>query len=585
MIQKKFSGRMRVDDPDGIRGLLGRIVVRRLGRGRGKPGFGNVRALENVFSQIHKRQSRRLTAAKRQGEPCDVHLLKQEDLIGPDPSIVTASDPAVEQLAKLIGLRSVKDSVSNFLKMVKTNYERELMERNPHEVSLNRVFLGSPGTGKTTVAKLYGRILASLGLLSNGEGMYGRYLGRHQLKISKVIIKNPADFVGAALGESESKTKAILDMTVGKVLVIDEAYGLYPGNGTTDPYKTAVVDTIVAEVQSVPGEDRCVLLIGYKDQMEEMFQNVNPGLSRRFAIDNAFHFEDYSDDELLAALELKLKSQDMSATDLAKKVAIDVLSRARNRPNFGNIGEVENLLSSAKIRFQKRNAAPDAPFGPEDFDPDYRRSENVESNIEKLFEDVVGCEDIIEQLRKYQRIAENCKSRDIDPRDMVPTNFIFKGPPGTGKTTTARKMGQIYYDMGFLASPEVLECSTSDLVGEYVGQTGPKVKKLLERVLGRVLLIDEAYRLVDGQFAKEAIDELVSSLTLDRYKGKIIVILAGYDHQINQLLSVNPGLSSRFTAEVVFKNMRPKESIDLLRRELAKKKIVSHALDGSDEHG
>jgi hypothetical protein len=94
-----------------------------------------------------------------------------------------------------------------------------------------------------------------------------------------VVVKNPADFIGAVLGGSEAKTKAILESTRGKVLVIDEAYGLYegPNSGGAGSYKTAVIDTIVAEVQSTPGDDRCVLLLGYKDQMIEMFQ-VCPSL-------------------------------------------------------------------------------------------------------------------------------------------------------------------------------------------------------------------------------------------------------------------------------------------------------------------
>lgn len=100
------------------------------------------------------------------------------------------------------------------------------------------------------------------------------------------MIKNPADFVGKFIGHSEGNTKAILASTMGKVLIIDEAYMLYSGSAaggnTTDSFKTAVVDTIVAEVQSKPGEDRCVLLLGYEDKMVEMFQNVNPGLSRRY---------------------------------------------------------------------------------------------------------------------------------------------------------------------------------------------------------------------------------------------------------------------------------------------------------------
>jgi hypothetical protein len=84
---------------------------------------------------------------------------------------------------------------------------------------------------------------------------------------------------------------------------------------------------------------------------------------------------------------------------------------------------------------------------------------------------------------------------------------------GTGKTTTAEKMGKVYFDMGFLATAEVVMCSAIDLVGQYVGQTGPKTKKLLEKALGKVLFIDEAYRLAEGHFAKEAMDELVDCLT------------------------------------------------------------------------
>src|SRR5215471_16271818 len=95
---------------------------------------------------------------------------------------------------------------------------------------------------------------------------------------------------------------------------------------------------------------------------------------------------------------------------------------------------------------------------------------------------------------------------------------------GTGKTTTARKMGQVYFDMGFLSSTEVIECSVSDLVGQYVGQTGPKTRQVFEKALGRVLFIDEAYRLSEGHFAKEAIDELVGTLTQEKFKSKVVVI-------------------------------------------------------------
>lgn len=164
---------------------------------------------------------------------------------------------------------------------------------------------------------------------------------------------------------------------------------------------------------------------------------MNPGLSRRFKIEDAFNFEDFDDAELLKILNLKLNNQNLGATDQAKKVAIEMLSRGRNRPNFGNAGEVENLISEAKARIvRRREQIPaakrprDIIFEPQDFDPNHNRSENAATNLVKLFEDVVGCGDIVEQLGGYQQIAAVCKARDMDPREQIPTNFVFTGPPG-----------------------------------------------------------------------------------------------------------------------------------------------------------
>lgn len=134
-------------------------------------------------------------------------------------------------------------------------------------------------------------------------------------------------------------------------------------------------------------------------------------------------------------------------------------------------------------------------------------------------------------------------------------------------------MGSVYYDMGILASNEVIECSASDLVGQYVGHTGPKTRKLFEKALGRVLFIDEAYRLGDGRFAQEAMDELVGILTHERFRGKLIVILAGYDQEINNLLQVNTGLSSRFPEEILFDNIEPAKCLEILDRKLQKQNV------------
>lgn len=257
------------------------------------------------------------------------------------------------------------------------------------------------------------------------------------------MVKNPSDFVGSAIGESEKNTKGILASTIGKVLVIDEAYGLFAGGtsdgagATSDPYRSSVVDTLVAEVQSTPGEDRCVLLLGYKDQMEQMFQNVNPGLSRRFLMDHAFEFEDFTENELDQILTLKLNQQGFDVTERGRKVALEMLERARNRPHFGNAGEIDILLNSAKMHHQKRirrnrhtPAESASTLDVEDFDEDYDRAKRGDTNVAQLFEGIVGCEEIIAKLEGYRQMVQKMKQLNLDPREQVPFNFLFRGPPG-----------------------------------------------------------------------------------------------------------------------------------------------------------
>lgn len=152
------------------------------------------------------------------------------------------------------------------------------------------------------------------------------------------------------------------------------------------------------------------------------------------------------------------------------------------------------------------------------------------------------------------------------------TSLTCKISIGTGKTSTARKMGQVYYDMGLLASNEVIEASATELVGQYVGHTGPKTQKMLERGLGKVLFIDEAYRLAEGHFAKEAMDELVDCITKPRFARKLIIILAGYDADMNHLMSLNSGLTSRFPECLQFGSLSPKDCVRLLSELLERNK-------------
>ncbi|KAI1173786.1 P-loop containing nucleoside triphosphate hydrolase protein [Nemania sp. FL0916] len=573
----------------GYDGRLMKIVARRIGRGRGRHGFGNARDVETAVAKIHSRQADRLFRSMKDRSHCksDDLVLSQEDLLGPPP-LHAFKSRAWDELKAMIGLSSVKNSIEAMIHRLQLNYQRELAEMPLLECSLNKLLLGNPGTGKTTVAKLYGQILSDIGLLSDGE----------------VVIKTPSDLLGDALGQSETNTKAVLDYTKGKVLIIDEAYMLGHGDKSTpthDPYRTGVIDTIIGEVQSTAVEDRCVLLVGYQDRMESMLNDVNPALARRFPLASAFTFEDYSQDELKQILGIKLSAQGLRASKEAMDTALEVLARTRNRPGFGNAGEVDIILDQAKLRQHSRLLSDnnmDAEIDlllPHDIDPDFERGTHSLLNIRALFNNFVGNEAVIKQMENYQVIARNMKTLSQrvmdgsvkgllkDPRDIIPFTFIFCGPPGTGKTTTANRMGELFYDMGFLASKDVIECSATDLIGEYVGHTGPKTKRLFDTALGRVLLIDEAYKLAEGPFSKEAVIEMINNLTRRTYQNKLVVILAGYEHDIDKLMSINPGLSSRFPVVIRFSNLSVGECVDLLLKCLREFGLDTSSL-GTLEH-
>jgi ATPase family associated with various cellular activities (AAA) len=317
------------------------IAARRLSRSANRVGFANARSVRVMFESMQHAASLRQKQEQRAPGwvPLDPEYhsmtLTLIDLIGHHPVHLYAS-PLVKELMAMTGLVDVKKSVRALIEITVTNYESELRGEEMLDVSLHRMFLGNPGTGKTTVAGLYGRILVSLGYLTNGE----------------VEVVGASKLMGAAVGTTAKTVNDLMDNVRGKVLVIDEAYVLGSPNSL---YGKEALDTLVERVQGSPGEDFAVIMCGYADEMKTMLRDCNPGLKRRFKSDDAFMFADYSDEELAEIMVKRAQVQKVYVTQkLAESCVKNILAKQKAKQHFGNVGSVNNLLESAKEKMMQR---------------------------------------------------------------------------------------------------------------------------------------------------------------------------------------------------------------------------------------
>lgn len=193
---------------------------------------------------------------------------------------------------------------------------------------------------------------------------------------------------------------------------------------------------------------------------------------------------------------------------------------------------------------------------------DTEQHKRIKELLEEL-DNLIGLTSVkklIYELQAYLEIQRKREKENLQT-DTPVLHMIFKGAPGTGKTTVARIIGNLFKEMGLLRKGHVIEVERADLVGEYIGHTAIKTREQIKHALGGVLFIDEAYSLSRGgerDFGKEAIDTMVKAM--EDYKDDLILILAGYREEMNEFLESNPGLFSRFPLHIDF----PDYSIDEL---------------------
>ena len=527
--------------------------------------FANGRTMRSLFDQICKKQAQRLQGASIANMTNEeLMTIKEGDIPYEAPKSVDISD-CLAKLDGLVGLTAVKKEVSNLASFLNLQIMRG--ETNTFQ-GKHYVFTGNPGTGKTTVARIMADVFRTLGIVAKGQ----------------LVEADRSKLVAGFSGQTAIKTNQLVDQAMGGVLFIDEAYTLKSGDG--DIFGSEAIDTLLKRLEDDRGKFICIVA-GYTDQMHD-FIDSNPGLKSRFT--QTIHFDDYTPDELTEIFLNMAKGKNFNVDEQTRAAVHRQFEQLylRRDKNFGNAREARRVFDEAVERQSQRlvKLMNDPGFQESDMyslttdDLPMAQSEAARPLDEVLNEldEFVGMRSVKNSIRRLAVQSMFMKQRaamGAGKVQQMAMNFVLTGNPGTGKTSIARKMGEILQSMDILPTSRVLEVSRATLVGKYMGETPKIVNNMCDKAIGGILFIDEAYTLSEGtdQYGKEAIDTLMKRMEDDR--GKFVVIAAGYKDKMEIFLQVNPGLASRFTHKLhiddynedellaIYKQMAQKEQYTL----------------------
>ncbi len=503
---------------------------------------------------------------------------------------VVKEDPVIAE-SDLIGQELAKNALKQVLALATVNEQRKIRSLPPFQVNMHAVFSGNSGTGKTTFARYYAQRIKNIGYLKKG----------HLIEVSR------HDLVGEYIGQSAPRTAAVIEKARGGILFIDEAYSLKIDKNDTLGQES--INTLIKYMEDYRDE-LVVILAGYTELMRS-FLDLNPGMKSR--IPNLVPFEDFTDEQIGILLDDMCRKHEMNLGQEDRTFAIEQILIKKRGKGFGNAREVRNVFERAVSQHCTRIANQDLktipkeslqsfiysditvdPFdeGSRELFPPIDPRKDPKSTTYKLhaLRGMSGIKDEIQSMTDFIRIRK-IRMGASSARGLQ-LHMLFTGNPGTGKTTVARLIGDIYRELGVLPGGHVVEVDRSGLIGGYLGQTAIKTKECIEDARGGILFIDEAYSLFNNSgsgdmYGHESVDTILKYM--EDYRDELVVIMAGYQEPMEQLMNSSPGLRSRFSTTLVFNDFTDDELSDICRdickndgyrlSDDAHKKLITQLLD------